>query len=171
MIDEIIRLRSLGLAGYKIYELVKKKYKVTRKEVYNILRSNNLMHSTTHGGYRQKAGRGVCYNFEGITFDSFYEFLVYLYYKDKLIYLRKVLTPINTIVDGKEYNYTPDFVDVNNKYYEIKSFGDHWGWNVKKIKYFPYQLEVIHDDKLTSIKDYVINKYGQEFLTKFKMEG
>jgi hypothetical protein len=69
--------------------------------------------------------------------------------------------------DDKLDLYIPDFyLPEEDKYVEIKGYVSENA--IEKIKYFPFEIEMIEKEKMKPIFKYIINKYGKNFFEKLK---
>jgi hypothetical protein len=113
------------------------------------------------GGYRLGSGHGKKGWYKGIWCDSSWELAYVIYCLDHNINIQRCEEKFEYIFEDKKHHYHPDFI-VDNKYVEIK------GWvNVltqSKINQFPYELIVLYKNDMKEIFDYVINKYGKDYI-------
>ena len=70
------------------------------------------------------------------------------------------------IFEGEKHKYYPDFI-IENEYYEIK------GYRTKqlevKISQFEHILNVIDNLHIKPYLDYVISKYGEDFIRLYEI--
>lgn len=72
------------------------------------------------------------------------------------------------VYDGTERKYLPDFI-VNGELIEIKGY---WTEQVReKIKQCPKPIKVLDKTSIKPYIDYVIDKYGRDFISLYETEG
>ena len=115
------------------------------------------------GGIRNGAGRGKKGWYNGIWCDSSWDLAFLIYSLEHNIPIIRNTESFNYIFNGKIHKYFPDF-KINENYIEIKGF-DTDKVNAK-IEQFPKDkiLKVYHKEDLQDIFDYVISKYGQDYI-------
>lgn len=120
------------------------------------------------GGYRRHGGRGIRGWYKGIWCDSSWELAWVIYNIDHNIKFSRCTEKFNYIFDGKMHKYNPDFILENGEYVEIK------GWSCQKwqakVDQFPKhkKLCILMKDQLKTIIDYVISKYGKDFIRLYE---
>ena len=119
--------------------------------------------SINGGGYRKGSGRGKSGWYKGYFCDSSWELAFVIYNLEHDIKFERNKKQFVYIFEGKQHNYIPDWI-VNNEYVEIKGY-----WNIQwqaKLDQFPKEEKLI---VLTKIEiqpyiDYVVKKYGKNFI-------
>lgn len=135
------------------------KEKERRRKISETSKKNNKS-----GGYRNGSGRGKKGTYKGFWCDSSYELAWVIYHLDNKIPIERNIEKFIYIYDGEEKNYIPDF-KINNIYYEIKGYADD---KVEfKLKYFPHNIKILFKEDLKYIFDYVIEKYGKNFISLY----
>lgn len=117
------------------------------------------------GGYKKGSSRGKCGWYKGYWCDSSYELAWVIYNLDHNIRFERNVQKFKYTFENKIKNYIPDFI-LNNTYIEIK------GFNTvevdEKIKQFPHKIKVLYRMDLNIEFDYVLNKYGKNFIELYK---
>ena len=113
------------------------------------------------GGYRKGSGRGKQGWYKGYWCDSSWELAYVIYNLEHNIKIERNKERFNYIFNNRKYTYSPDFI-VNNEYIEIKGYITE---QVKaKTNQFPNKLIVIDKYGIKPYLEYVINKYGKNFI-------
>lgn len=118
------------------------------------------------GGLRKGSGRGIKGWYKGYWCDSSYELAWVIYNLEHDIKFERNWDGFKYFYKGKELTYYPDF-KVKNTYYEIKGYMTE---QVRtKIKQFPnnYKLIVLTGNELKYVFEYVIEKYGKNYVTLY----
>lgn len=122
------------------------------------------------GGYRKGSGRGKSGWYKGHWCDSSWELAFIIYNLDHNIKFIRNTEKFSYEFEGKKKNYIPDFIMEDRTYVEIKGYDN--GLTQAKISYFPHKLELIVGKKIKPYLDYVVNKYGKDFINLYeKREG
>lgn len=118
------------------------------------------------GGYRRGSGRGKKGTYKGYWCDSSYELAWVIYHLEKNIEFERNNQKFKYLyMDVEEKNYIPDF-KIGETFYELKGYKDD---SVEyKIKYFPFTLKILFEKDLKYIFDYVISKYGKNFISLYE---
>lgn len=162
------KLKSLGLISeYKMknnfngkYEDIKKE-EIRRKKISETCKSNKKS-----GGLRKGCGRGKKGTYKGYWCDSSYELAWVIYHiENDIDFERNNEKFIYFYRDIEEKNYIPDF-KIDDVFYELKGYQND---TVQyKIKYFPFNLKILFEKDLKYIFDYVISKYGKNFISLYE---
>lgn len=106
------------------------------------------------------------YRYNGEVFDSSWELAYWIYCKDNDIDIHRNKTP-HFRSDGKKIVF--DFIS-NGRYLEIK--GDYLtkmeDWPIRSEAYIKYDVKVLFKKDIEPILKYIYQKYGKEYLKKFK---
>lgn len=118
------------------------------------------------GGYRKGSGRGKCGWYREIWCDSSWELAYVIFCIDNNIKIKRNTEKRNYIWKNELHTYIPDFI-VNNEIVEIKGYvTEQWK---SKLEY-NNDIKVIGEEEIKFYLDYVINKYGKDFI-KMYTEG
>lgn len=117
------------------------------------------------GGYKRGSGRGKSGWYKGIYCDSSYELAWVLYHFDHNIQFTRNKEGFEYKIDDTSYKYYPDFI-VNDTYIEIKGY--HTNTVDIKSNNFPYKLKILYKSDLKEVFDYVISKYGNNFIELYE---
>ena len=140
-----------GLKGCKHSEEFKQK-------LSELAKKRNL------GGYIKGSGRGKKGWYKGFFCDSSWELAYVIYCLDKGISIVRNLEKRSYTWEGKDKNYIPDFL-VEDSLVEIKGYKTPQ-WE-EKIKSNP-DIKVLYEDDMRPILDYVVMKYGQNFIELYE---
>lgn len=113
------------------------------------------------GGYREKGGRGKQGWYNGYYCNSSWELAWIIYQLEHDIIPERNKEGFPYSFNNQQKKYYPDF-KIGNEYYEIKGY--HSKQVDAKIKQFPHKLTILHKQDLTEVFDYVIDKYGKDFI-------
>jgi len=112
------------------------------------------------GGYQQGSGRGKKGWYKDFFCDSSWELAYVIYSLDNAIDIKRNTEKRKYFWDGKEKNYIPDFI-VEGTITEIKGYKtEQW---LAKLEANP-DVKVLYKTELQPILDYVIMKYGKDFI-------
>lgn len=122
---------------------------------------------TTCGGYRQGSGRGKHGWYKGYYCDSSWELAFVIYNLDHHIKFERNKKVFKYNYNNEIHTYMPDWF-IDNKYVEIKGFCDNQ-WKAK-LDQFPKEetLEVLTDQEMKPYIDYVIEKYGKDYIKLYE---
>jgi hypothetical protein len=113
------------------------------------------------GGYRKGSGRGKNGRYKGYWCDSSWELAYIIYNLDNNIKFERNKKKFPYKYNNMQHWYYPDFKE-NDYFVEVK------GWiteqTKEKIKQFPYKLKVLYKNEMKDIIDYVVNKYGINYI-------
>lgn len=113
-----------------------------------------------YGGYIPGSGRGKSGRYRGIWCDSSWELAYVIYCLDHGIDIIRNTTRRCYQHNGKTRSYIPDFL-VEQDIVEIKGYKtEEW---LAKISYNP-DVKVLYEDEMKPILEYVISKYGKNFI-------
>jgi hypothetical protein len=164
----IRKIKQLNLLDeYKKNNLFIGKYIDEKKEEDRRLNiSNSCKKNKKSGGLRKGSGRGKKGTYKGYWCDSSYELAWVIYNLDNNILFKRNTEKFKYLNnDIEERFYIPDFI-IDDVYYEIKGYKNS---NLEyKIKYFPYELKVLFYKDIKYIIDYVIDKYGKNFISLYE---
>lgn len=119
------------------------------------------------GGYVKGSGRGKKGWYKNFFCDSSWELAYIIYCLDHNIKIERNVEKRKYEWNGKTKNYIPDFV-VNGKLVEVKGFKTpQW---IAKQKANP-DIEVLYEPDLKPILNYVIDKYGKDYIKLYTKEG
>lgn len=123
----------------------------------SMLNNTNWINSTDKSG-KSKTGRYL-----GIFFNSSWELAYIVYCNEHNIKIQRNKQYFDYIDKfGKSRKYVPDFILEDGTYLEIKGY---YTENVgQKLKYFPHPITVYYENDMKMYLDYVINKYGKNFI-------
>lgn len=164
----IRKIKQLNLLNeYKKDNLFIGKYLNEDKEKERRINiSESCKRNKKSGGLRKGSGRGKKGTYKGFWCDSSYELAWVIYNLDNNISFKRNTEKFKYLDnDIVEKFYIPDFI-IDNTYYEIKGYK-----NTKleyKLKYFPHELKVLFYKDIRYIIDYVIDKYGKNFISLYE---
>lgn len=117
-----------------------------------------------NGGYRLGSGRGKKGWYKGFFCDSSYELAYVIYNLDNNIKIERN-TEIRTYEwEGRTRQYIPDFI-CDGVLVEIKGFKtEQW---LAKLSHNT-DVTVLYEEDLQNVFDYVINKYGKDFISLYE---
>jgi hypothetical protein len=118
------------------------------------------------GGYREGGSCGKNRRYKGIWCDSSWELAWVIYNLEHGIKFEKNYKKFPYIYKDKMYNYIPDFVLDNEQYVEIKGYETEQF--KAKMNQFPYKLIILYEQNMKIILDYVINKYGKNYIKMYQ---
>lgn len=125
------------------------------------------------------------YSFDNIMFDSSWELIFYVFQKEHNNNISRVDEPIMFEFNGKVHSYFPDFI-VNGVLYEVK--GDQFFdadnnlicpfdesknelYKAKQLCAVSNGVMFIRGQDVFPMKDYVLSKYGKDFIEKCKVHN
>lgn len=118
------------------------------------------------GGYREKGGRGKQGWYKGYFCNSSWELAYVIYCLENKIKITRNTEGFEYSFENEIHKYYPDFILEDGSYVEIK------GYKTEKVNakhsQFKYPLEVIDKAKIGAYIDYVINKYGKDFVNMYE---
>ncbi len=116
------------------------------------------------GGIRVGSGRGKHGWYKGYWCDSSWELAWVIYHIDHEIKFERNKVGFEYIFEDKKRKYYPDFIK-DGIYYEIKGYINNQV--LEKIKQFPWKLVVLTKHDIKYILEYVISKYGRNYITLY----
>jgi len=116
------------------------------------------------GGYRVGSGRGKKGRYKGIWCDSSWELAFVIYCLENGKSITRNVEVRKYKMNNVERNYIPDFI-VDGEVIEIKGYETEQ-WKCK-IKSNP-DIKVIGKNEIKTILDYVVEKYGKNFIILYE---
>lgn len=119
------------------------------------------------GGYRKGSGLGKSGWYKGIYCDSSWELAFVVYHLDNDLKIERCKEYRKYIFNNKEHIYIPDFV-TDGGIIEIKGYkNEQW---LEKEKQNP-DVKVLYKDEIQFYMNYVIQKYGIDFIKLYDNSG
>lgn len=138
--------------------LTEEKEQERRNKLSKIAKQNKL------GGYHPGSGRGKQGWYKGYWCDSSYELAFVIYNVEHNIPFIRNKDKFEYTYENKKHKYIPDF-KLNDLYIEIKGFERP----NDKFKYAACpNLKVMYEKDLKYCFDYVINKYGKNYIKLYE---
>jgi hypothetical protein len=161
------KVKNIGLLEeYRKYNIFNGCYlDISREKDRREKISNTCKANKKSGGIRHGSGRGKKGTYKGYWCDSSYELAWVIYQIEHNIKFKRNTEKFIYFYNNLERKFIPDFI-IDNTYYEIKGYED-----VKlkyKIKYFPYDLKVLYGSDLEYIFNYVVEKYGRNYISLYE---
>lgn len=126
--------------------------------------SNTMKNNKNSGGYRKGSGRGKSGWYKGFYCDSSYELVFVIFCLENGINIKRNTEKRKYLFNNKEKNYIPDFI-IDNELVEIKGYkSPEW---FAKLEYNK-DIKVYYKEDLKEIFNYVINKYGKNFISLYE---
>jgi hypothetical protein len=120
----------------------------------------------THpGGYRKGSGNGKHGWYKNYWCDSSYELAFVIYNIEHDIPFSRNKQGFEYEWNEKKLLYYPDFM-ICGEYIEIKGYWSEQ--HAAKIKAFPHKLLILFKEDMQFMLDYVILKYGKNFITLYE---
>lgn len=126
-------------------------------------------HKGITGGYREKGGKCKQGWYKGYFCNSSWELAFVIFNIDHNIKFSRNKLGFPYLYNNEIHKYYPDFILEEGSYIEIK--GRMLDKDLEKIKQFPLSLEVIDKDKIWKYLDYVIDKYGKDFIKMYDIDS
>lgn len=117
------------------------------------------------GGLRKMSGKGHRGWYKGYYCQSSWELAFVVYCLEHSIELQRNTEGFEYLFEGKRHKYYPDFI-VNDEYIEIKGYND--SKCKAKIAQFTKKLKVLEKNEMNVYLDYVIEKYGENFIDLYE---
>ena len=117
------------------------------------------------GGYREGSSRGKNGWYKGYWCDSSWELAWVIYNLEHGIKFERNKIGFEYIFKDKKSLFYPDFI-VKGNYVEIKNFNSKR--LESKLEYFPHKIKVLYKKDLKNIFDYVIDKYGKNYIELYE---
>jgi len=113
------------------------------------------------GGYRLGSSRGKKGWYKNYWCDSSWELAWVIYHLENHIPFERNNEGFTYIFKNKEHKFYPDFIK-DGVYYEIKNYNNE----IVKAKNdaFPFKLKILYKEDLKIIFDYVVSKYGKDYI-------
>ena len=176
MSDETKAKISKSLKSSAVYKVVSKICPICGKEFIQPRKKNGRLGNSKYcskecrnkalslinkqigsGGFREGSVKNYKSGwFNGIHCDSSWELAFLIYYKDHNIDVKRCKEVRHYILDGKQYNYFPDFV-INETIYEIKGIKDEFSDAKKK---YNQDIVFLYRKDMEKYIQYAKNKYG-----------
>lgn len=120
------------------------------------------------GGKREHSGKGKQGRYHGIWCDSSWELAWVIYQEDHNIQFKKYHGYFEYEFEGKKHKYYPDFQLSDGTIVEIKGY-ESKQWKAK-LDQLPktIKLQILRKNELKPILEYVITKYGQDFISLYE---
>lgn len=118
-----------------------------------------------NGGIRCGGGRGKHGWYKGYRCNSSWELAFVVYNLDHNIKFERNTKGFEYRYKNKNYKYYPDFLMEDGSFVEIKGYMDDK--NEAKVNQFKNQLEIIDEIKIKAYINYVIEKYGKDFINLY----
>lgn len=135
-----------------------------RKKISKTMKKNGKS-----GGYRINSGRGMKGIYKGFYCDSSWELAFIIYNIENNIIFERNTKQFEYKFKGIIHKYIPDFI-IGDCYYEIKGYSTEQ-WKAKYESFSKnHKIEVIDKEKIKPYLDYVINKYGKDFIKLYNKE-
>lgn len=159
------KIRNCLTCGKKLHHQTKTGFckEHYRTDEYKKNMSKTLVGKT--GGYRKNGGVGKSGWYKGYWCDSSYELVFVIYNLEHNVEFSRNKKGFEYIYENKTYKYYPDFV-LNDTFIEIKGWLDKK--NEEKINQFKGNLKVLFKKDLKKEFEYVINKYGVDFIKLYE---
>lgn len=121
---------------------------------------------SNNGGYREKGGRGKQGWYKGYYCNSSWELAWVIHSLEHNKIFKRNTKGFAYIFNGKKLNYYPDFINEDGTYTEIKGYNSNQ-WEAKKLQ-FPHSLTILDKQTIKPYIDYVIEKYGKNFIRLYE---
>jgi hypothetical protein len=116
------------------------------------------------GGYRNGSGYGKHGKYKGFVCDSSWELAFLIYHLEHNLYIERCKEKRTYTYNGVEHKYTPDFITdkgvIEIKGYTSKQWQAKYSCNKDVI--------VLFEDDMKIYLDYVVNKYGSDFIKLYE---
>lgn len=127
--------------------------------------SKKLKGNPKAGGYRKNTGRGKKGWYKGFRSDSSWELAYIIYNLEHCIMFKRNVDRFEYLKNSVKCHYTPDFILEDGTYIEIKGYYTE----LDRIKHSQFEgsLLVLQKKEMSPILDYVVSKYGRDFITLY----
>ncbi|MDD5649043.1 MAG: hypothetical protein PHF86_01310 [Candidatus Nanoarchaeia archaeon] len=132
------------------------------------MKENTELHKKSAGkggGLKKGSGKGLKGWYKGFWCDSSWELAFVIYHLELGNKIERNKKSFPYLFNGKIYKYYPDFI-LNEEYIEIKGYESEKS-KAKKIQ-FPHKLNTFYANEMKPILEYVISKYGKDFIKLYK---
>jgi len=119
------------------------------------------------GGYKPGSGRGKQGWYKGYWCDSSWELAYVIYNLEHNIKFKRNNEGFEYEFENKKFKYYPDFILEDGTYVEIKGYLDKK--NMAKINSFQNKLIIIDKNSIKEYLNYVIEKYGKNFIELYNI--
>ena len=165
-------IEKFGIDWYKEYteklsQGVKESYaRGDRKETDEVTRREKISVKMKEvgGGCRIRSGRGKKGRYKGIWCDSSWELAWVIYNLEHNIKFQRNTESFKYRFKNQNRKYYPDF-KIDDKYIEIKGYITEKF--MVKVKSFAGNLEIIDKNGIKPFLDYVMKKYGKDFINLY----
>jgi len=118
------------------------------------------------GGYRKGSGRGKKGWYKGYWCDSSWELAWVIYSLDNGLKFTRNTQGFEYAFEGKQRKYYPDYLMEDETYVEVKGYEtEQWK---SKLSQFSGRLLVLGENEMKPILDYVVEKYGKDFVRLYE---
>jgi len=153
--NEIKNKMSNKLKGKSGFGLTIESENNRRKKLSEIAKKNG------YGGYIRGSGRGKKGWYEEYWCDSSWELAWVIYNLEHNIQFQRNTEKFEYYWKNKNHYWIPDFIS-DGIYYEIKGFWTEQ--NESKFLCFKEPLKILYEKDIKFIIDYVISKYGKDYI-------
>lgn len=165
--------KRIGCTTEKLCPICSSKFIVPNSEITKIFCSrecynldvNFKFKKKSPGGYRAGSGRSKSGWYKNIWCDSSWELAWVIYQLDHKIYFNRNHKGFDYIFNNNKHKYYPDF-KTKDSFIEIK--GRLTDKDKHKINQFPSKLKVLFRRDLKNVFNYVIKKYGGDFIKLYE---
>ncbi len=160
--DDRVRRLSEKRKGRKLNTPGKSLDPIKEQERKQKIRESALARNL--GGYVKGSGRGKKGWYKGFFCDSSWELAYVIYCLDHEVNIQRNTIRKQYEWQGQHKNYLPDFI-IDGQLIEIKGYkSEQWQ---AKITSNP-DVTVLYEQDLKHIFEYVINKYGKDFINMYE---
>lgn len=115
------------------------------------------------GGYRKGSGQGKHGWYKGFHCDSSWELAFLIYHLDHNLFIKRCDKHFEYEYEGKKHSYYPDF-ETDEGIIEIKGYKNkQWVSKLEQVN----NIKVLYKDDIKPYIDYVIEKYGWNFINLY----
>ena len=159
--DEYRKKISVKLSGVHILANISPEKEMERRRKISLGQKIN-----PRGGYKRGSGRGKKGWYKGYWCDSSWELAWVIYNVEHSITFHRNLTKFEYSYENKQRFWTPDFQLDNGDYVEIKGYETEQSRS--KFRDFKYKLIVLRKTEMAPILQYVVSKYGKNFIRLYE---
>lgn len=138
-------------------------HKVSEETKNKISETGKLRKSL--GGYRFGSGRGKKGTYKGYYCDSSWELAYVIFNLEHNIEFERNEKLFPYEFNGEQHKYKPDFIE-GDTYVEVKGY--YTEQVEAKTKAFPYKLKFLDKKTIKPYVDYVVSKYGQDYIRLYE---
>ena len=129
---------------------------------YKIINFKKINEKYNLGGFKEGSVRNYKSGwYHSIHCDSSWELAFIIYNEEHGNKIERYKEIRHYILEGKEYEYHPDFIVNDKDIYEIKGIKSK---NSEAKQLYNKDIKFLYKDNMKLYLDYVINKYGQNFI-------